>query len=330
MSLHLAKQPAGYSRWPYAGFLILYSLFIVYVVAIPFRLDLTRVGLQRHLARAEFVPFLDKEWGQLSFGDALGNIFLFIPLGIFLYNWRRGASQLNVEKVTRRNLWLCGSLFSVAIEILQLFLDERTSSINDVMMNSAGAYIGLRLASAQPDLMRQMLQRIHRLAHERLAFVYWGITMAAQTVWALLPLDFSLKLESLQRQFLRWEFSWRVFMQFGSNAPRNRNWLYSFPPPANLAPKLLVTACLGVLLGALTVFCCNYYWRHMPRVFWSSLVAVASFYPVLAVLQFIVQSVHPNILFPLAGLGGVAIGMLLMTTGLLLWQSVVKNERIRV
>lgn len=64
----------------------------------------------------------------------LGNILLFVPFGFFLpLLWER-------YRLPRRTA-LCGFLFSLAIELSQLF-NRRISDVDDLLMNTLGALLG--------------------------------------------------------------------------------------------------------------------------------------------------------------------------------------------
>ncbi|MBE6039269.1 MAG: VanZ family protein [Anaerofustis stercorihominis] len=65
--------------------------------------------------------------------NVLGNILLFVPMGMFVpVLWRGNAFFTGVGS---------GALFSLAIEIMQLPL-LRTTDIDDLMLNTTGAFIG--------------------------------------------------------------------------------------------------------------------------------------------------------------------------------------------
>jgi glycopeptide antibiotics resistance protein len=69
---------------------------------------------------------------EIGFANVLGNIFMFVPLGVFLpmvVTWRW------------REIVLAGALFSALIEVLQ-FVAGRSADIDDVILNTAGAAIG--------------------------------------------------------------------------------------------------------------------------------------------------------------------------------------------
>jgi glycopeptide antibiotics resistance protein len=299
-------------------FFWLYFLFVIHVVAIPFQLDLTRSGLRHRWQHAERVPFLDGHGRRLSLGDAVGNILFFVPFGFFLHSWRQ-ARRLEIPGFSRDQIdvypsWLAALSFSGAIECCQLFLDGRTASVNDVMANLAGALIGIRLAGARPGLAANVWERLMRMAFARPLWALGMATMAVQTFFALAPFDFSLKMENFQRQWLRWQYSWLALPNVEHVSPSDHHFLRQFPHSEHLLAALLITIGCGTLLGAFWIWGCHRHGNGSPRLAQGSTLVALGFYPALAILQFTVQSVHPFVLFPIAGLGGVTAGALLMFT----------------
>jgi VanZ family protein len=70
--------------------------------------------------------------------NTIGNIFLFLPLG----------AALCLLGVPRRASVLTGFCLSLAIEITQLVIPGRTTSADDVLCNTLGAFAGFLLVSA--------------------------------------------------------------------------------------------------------------------------------------------------------------------------------------
>lgn len=68
----------------------------------------------------------------------LGNIALFVPLGLFLHLALRRSVLLTAG---------LGMLASVGVEILQLPIWSRSSDVDDVILNTAGALVGAGLAA---------------------------------------------------------------------------------------------------------------------------------------------------------------------------------------
>jgi glycopeptide antibiotics resistance protein len=293
----------------------LYAVFVIYGAAMPLQPDLTRSGMMHRWKRAELVPFLNSEGRRLSLGDAVGNILFFVPFGFFLHGWRQ-TRRLETASLSRDQPGISQSLlialaFSSAIECGQLFLDGRVTSINDVINNLVGALIGIRLAAAQPGLVANTWETLKRMARLRPLWALWLATMAAQTIFALAPFDFTLKMESFQRQRLRWQYSWQALPSVGQAFSSEHNFLHQFPHSAQLLVALFITTGCGALLGAFWVLGCQRYGNGSPLLIWGSTVVTFGFYPFLALIQFTVQSVRPFVLFPIAGLGGVIMVALL-------------------
>jgi hypothetical protein len=194
---------------------------------------------------------------------------------------------------------------------LQLLLDGRNSSVNDVMNNVLGAYLGLRLANAYPALVATKWNALERIARARPLLALWLATMALQTLLALAPFDFTLKTKAFSYQWLRWHYSWQELRDLPKSSLLAGNGLQGISHHARLRLTLLGTAAIAGWLGALAIVCWRRYWRHSSRIFWQLATATLCFYPFLTILQFSVHSVHPSLLFLLAGEMGVATGMLL-------------------
>jgi glycopeptide antibiotics resistance protein len=314
------QHPASSLQYPeanrtLAGILFaLCVIFIFYETAIPFHFDLTHSGLRYRCERSELIPFLDRDGSWLSIADAIGNVVLFVPFGFFLHSWRLSRrSGISADRVSPRLTLLPALFYSTAIEILQLFLEYRTTSANDLITNTAGAYIGLRLACAYPDLSDAIWQKMRRVGRTRPALVLWLVTLLVQTSLALAPFDFTLQQENFQRQLLRWQYSWRALPNLGQTfAPSWSEFLQRFPHYESMLLNLIATMGCGILLGGFWVFCCRQYDPISQRMVWGSTLITLGFYPALALLQFIVQSVRPFMFFPIIGISGVAVGGLLM------------------
>ncbi|MDZ7361977.1 MAG: VanZ family protein [candidate division KSB1 bacterium] len=292
---------------------LLCAFFILYQTAIPFRVDLTLSGLRHRGERSEWIPFMDNDGGLLSLADAAGNILLFVPFGFFLQHWRmlRRTREAG-DNISVRPSLLAGLLYSGAIEILQLALDRRITSVNDLMMNFTGASIGVKLALAKPGLIGATRNKIRRIFDTRRLIVAWFTVLLAQTLIALPPFDFTLKQENFQRQILRWQYSWQNLASLWKTSANGIDLLQDFPHHRALAVTLLATGGCSILLGSFGLLCRRRYKSVSPRLIWIITLATLGFYPVLTLLQFTVQSARPFVLFPIVGIGGVILGMLFM------------------
>lgn len=78
-------------------------------------------------------------WARAGRGDRIANVLLYLPLGFCLYLWlatrlRRRASLLAAT--------LFGALFSLCIEVAQVYVSARVPSLKDLALNTLGASLG--------------------------------------------------------------------------------------------------------------------------------------------------------------------------------------------
>lgn len=101
-------------------------------------MTLPAAGLTRHpdWNRIEWIPFHDP---TASAADLLANVFLFLPLGLFM------------QKVARWALWktvLVGVALSFFGEFYQVFCVDRHPDSTDILTNTIGALIGATFAGS--------------------------------------------------------------------------------------------------------------------------------------------------------------------------------------
>jgi glycopeptide antibiotics resistance protein len=140
-------------------------------------------------------------WNRLpGRGDILGNIFLFIPFGVF--------SGLLVRRGRRSVAWVIGVWLLVALgaQVLQLFLPSRDPAIFDLYTNAAGALAGYLAARLLPaDMVR--------VDGVRYGGDYVPLCLAALWLaWELLPFIPSIDLQAykaaLKPLFVTPRFAW--------------------------------------------------------------------------------------------------------------------------
>ena len=104
-------------------------VFCYYLLGI---LTMTGIGkLKSFSPEIVLIPFLDMISGPI---DTVLNIVLFVPLGLFLPLLYKKYSCIN-------NIVLTGFLFSLSIEIVQMF-GRGLTDINDLITNTVGASLG--------------------------------------------------------------------------------------------------------------------------------------------------------------------------------------------
>jgi len=104
-------------------------VFCYYLIGI---LTMTGIGkLKSFSPEIVLIPFLDMISGPI---DTVLNIVLFVPLGFFLPLLYKKYSRIS-------NIALTGFLFSLSIEIVQMF-GRGSTDINDLITNTIGASLG--------------------------------------------------------------------------------------------------------------------------------------------------------------------------------------------
>ena len=116
------------------------AVFIVYGTTIPFNFSPDRRVALEHLARVTWHPLISPDTGhRVSIPDFVGNVLLFTPFGCFgVWALRRPRSA--IAKIIL--LVLLSAVLSAAVETMQLFTFDRTSSVADVFANTLGGFAG--------------------------------------------------------------------------------------------------------------------------------------------------------------------------------------------
>lgn len=119
-------------------------LFVLYLTMIPHELIGTgNVGVNsvhRFNYNLNPLPLLDdfqKASLKYLIINDLGNMTLFVPFGFIL--------TAKYPQFKLAHLIFMGALFSATIEWIQLFLPNRMTDINDVILNTTGAVVGYLL-----------------------------------------------------------------------------------------------------------------------------------------------------------------------------------------
>jgi glycopeptide antibiotics resistance protein len=119
------------ARLDVALFASVVAIIAVTLVPIHGGIDLQLTPLEEIIAA--FTPPLERS----DLLEVAGNVFLFAPLGAVLF--LRGL-PLN-EAV------FAGVVFSIGIELAQLLVPGRTTSVDDVLLNALGAVLGYSVAT---------------------------------------------------------------------------------------------------------------------------------------------------------------------------------------
>ncbi|TCM96538.1 glycopeptide antibiotics resistance protein [Paenibacillus sp. BK033] len=140
----------------------LYGVFICYSLLLLKIFFLSRVSIpeifdsHRTIVRSiNFIPFYSiseflaghsANARTFAFGNVAGNIFLFIPLGVYISLFK------NDKRVTSLLLFLF--IASLMVEIIQGALGIGIADIDDVILNSLGGWIGIIAYKAMLFIVR--------------------------------------------------------------------------------------------------------------------------------------------------------------------------------
>jgi len=121
--------------------LLAYGLFVVYGCFIPFRFNLDPNFVKWRWEVFLLEP-LRGNWPRLSFPDTVGNILLFVPLGLFCV-WMTIANRARHDALRPVLLTaVSGLAFGFLLESGQTLSPWRSPSLIDVLSNTTGAFIG--------------------------------------------------------------------------------------------------------------------------------------------------------------------------------------------
>ncbi len=136
------------------GLLLRYHVHLLTVLSLLFILQSGLVPFDFDFAGST-VHHFEVSTSPLTFPDVVANLFLYVPLGMFLH-WsvtrviRSGALSFALTVA------ICG-LVSGSIEWVQAYSPSRVSSLIDLVTNSTGAALGACLSSAGRWLMPRLI-----------------------------------------------------------------------------------------------------------------------------------------------------------------------------
>lgn len=122
---------------------LLYGVFICYILLLIKILLLSRISQSNHRS-INLIPFYSimqylagssANIKRFAFGNVIGNIAIFIPLGTYL-------SLFKNDKRVMTNLSFI-FIVSLSVEIIQGILGIGASDIDDIILNCLGGFIGI-------------------------------------------------------------------------------------------------------------------------------------------------------------------------------------------
>ncbi|TFH30621.1 MAG: VanZ family protein [Deltaproteobacteria bacterium] len=149
-----------FSRNQIQAALVCYAAFLLYATLWPFDFHFVQ-GLAA-ARKISWIPFFDPTGGP-DRKDAAMNLLVFLPFGAlsFLYNSTSAKRRLPVLIAT-----VLGGSVSLFVEVAQIWLPSRTTSVSDLLMNATGALLGALIArsvqrtvQSDPEILRRFLRR---------------------------------------------------------------------------------------------------------------------------------------------------------------------------
>jgi len=117
------------------------------------RYDLVIPSLFRAPKKGILVPpWRVQKFDRSFWKDVFVNILGFIPFGFAVYAWACKSGERKIAMAMGTTLLLSAGI-SLFIELLQVYLPTRDSSLTDVMNNVLGTYIGARLFRTARDIL---------------------------------------------------------------------------------------------------------------------------------------------------------------------------------
>ncbi len=219
--------PAVFGRATIRFFALLGIAAIVYGSLVPFEVALGRTWNWR------------LGWHPLVVGDAVANVLIYVPVGLFarlLYR-RRGSHWLGEMTFAL----LAVAALSYFTEAYQTILVRRVACWADVGCNTAGGLFGALLAPLFQRILRNQHAWLYRELRTHPFNAVAFTALAALAVYALLPFDIRPTPAQAER-------AWRELTTTPLTAP----WVSAADPTRPLAPlqvfdKLAAAAAYGIL-----------------------------------------------------------------------------------
>ena len=116
-----------------------FFVFILYGSLLPF--EYRQVSMENAWAHFVHIPYL--KLGIASRADWIANILIYIPLSFFSFAWLTPRLRSVFSKIFAILAIFCGySAAAITIEFCQIFISPRTVSLNDIIAELIGIFLG--------------------------------------------------------------------------------------------------------------------------------------------------------------------------------------------
>jgi len=264
---------------------ILFIVFIIYNTLIPFRIITDLQQVQKNLQNIQYIPYLNKGVG-FSLTDIAGNILLFIPFGFLIFillNNKNAFTKLFLSI-------LFGFIFSLFIEISQLFFHGRTSSLLDLAMNTTGTFFGalaalvyLKIFSAKANKWLKYF-----LSHEKATLIV-VLFIGAQVIGAAIPFNVTISVSDIKKSFKKTNITPFEYSPLGEKLgfkikekTKNEN-VFS-------CIEFWEDVLLYSIYGYFVFMSYFLYWKNQKRAILKLLFFLILIFPMIEFMQFFINS----------------------------------------
>lgn len=188
---------------------IIYLLFVVYGSLVP--LEFKAMPLNEALDHFRNIRYLNLGIGSLA--DWVANILFMVPLTFLWFTLLTKYSRFPAKIFWFILIWIACFLLALAIEFTQLFFPPRTVSINDIIAESLGSFIGCIAGWIFGQRFIIWLQKWHQEAQINSWDRYLQLYLFGLFLYAVLPLDLTLSPIEL---YHKWNEGRIVFLPFGN------------------------------------------------------------------------------------------------------------------
>ena len=217
-----------------------YLTFVVYGSLVP--LDFHPRPFDAAIRDFSRIPYL--RLGMDSRADWVANIILYIPLPILWLSCLSRESRFFLRAICALAIFIFCVALSLAIEFTQLFFPPRTVSLNDIIAEILGSFLGVALWWASGKRLRGLIEPV--FAQGRRA-AYAGLVLYAvgYLAFSLFPYDFLISIAEIKAKLNGEYFHW-----FASSA--------NCGGPLRCGVKLMVEASAAAPLGLLLALTLRY------------------------------------------------------------------------
>ncbi len=281
-----------------------FIFFVVYNTLIPFKMYLSPGKLLREFGLIDWTPYFHN--GRFnSLTDVVGNIILFLPFG-FLFYLHQTYSKKSVA-ILRVTIY--GFLFSLGIEIAQIFFKYRITSVTDLFNNTIGAFGGAIAGKIYLAAFEERVQKYwnYILENEPISLIILLI-VSVQIFSSALPFNISISVSDLKRSVAYTNILPFGMMPLGEllgvHMKKVSDLIFSWK-------EFFGNVLFYSMYSYLVWYAFYQYWKNQRYAVARLILFLVLFFPAIELLQFMIKSRFSDINDIISGYAGAGLGSLL-------------------